>query len=236
MNNVSMNDFIKSIIRTKFVTHLLTGILKFNLWRKWKVKKYLRNTQEPKLQIGSGTNPLHDWLNTGVSVRECWTGVYMDAGKPFSLPDDTFYYVFAEHLFEHLTYSQALNLLKESYRVLKPGGVIRLATPDLQFLLGLYQEPEKPLHKEYIEYSAKDGGIPATPVFVINRFHIAWGHKIIYDKDTLAELLKLMGFKDICWCEVSQSTHPALRNIEGHFKILPAEFNRLETMVVEATK
>ena len=233
---MSMKGFIKSIIRTKFVSGLLIEILKCDLRRKWKVRKYLRNTQEPKLQIGSGTNPLQDWLNTGISLRESWTGVYMDVGKPFPLPDDTFDYVFSEHVFEHLTYSQAMNMLKESYRVLRPGGVIRLATPDLQFLLGLYLEREKPIHKDYIEYSAKEGGIPATPVFVINRFHISWGHKIIYDKDTLADLLKQVGFKDICWCEVSQSTHLALQNVERHFTILPAEFNRLETMIVEATK
>lgn len=127
-------------------------------------------------------------------------------------------------------------MLKESYRILKAGGVIRIATPDLRFLLGLYQEPEKPLHKEYIEYSTKKAGIPATPVFMINRFHTAWGHKIIYDKETLKDLLEQTGFKDVCDCEVSQSKHDSLKDIEGHIHILPYEFNKLETMIVEAKK
>ena len=176
------------------------------------------------------------WLNTGISLRESWKGVYMDAGKLFPLPDSCFDYVYSEHLFEHLTYPQAINMLKESYRVLKPGGVIRIATPDLRFLLGLYQEPEKPIHQEYIEYSAKSGGLPASPVYVINRFHTAWGHQIIYDKETLSDLLVRAGFKDVCSCEVGQSKHIALKGVENHFKILPEAFNRLETMILEATK
>ena len=230
-----MRREIESFLRLKPVQNVLLSILRIELWRKWKIRKYLKSTEEPKLQIGCGRNPMKGWLNTDISLL-CVYGVYMDAGKPFPLPDASFNYVYSEHLFEHLTYHQAVNMLKESYRVLKPGGVIRITTPNLQFLLGLYQEPEKPIHKEYIEYSTKNAGIPATPVYMINRFHTAWGHKIIYDKETLKDLLEQAGFKDICYCEVSQSTHAALRNVEGHFKRIPAEFNRLESMVVEATK
>ena len=190
----------------------------------------------PKLQIGFGGNPLPGWLNTGISLEECKAGAYMDAGKPFPLPDASFDYVYSEHLFEHLAYSQAQNMLKESYRVLKPGGVIRIATPNLWFLLGLYQEPEKPLHKEYVAYSTKNCGLPPTAVYVINRFHTSWGHQIIYDKETLAKALEEAGFRGVCSCEVGESNHDVLKGVERHSKVLPAEFNRLETMILEATK
>ena len=225
-----------NIIRNKYVSSLLIQLLRIDLWRRGKIRKYLRNTSEPKLQIGCGRNSLEGWLNTGISLRESWEGVYMDAGKRFPLPDDSFQYVYSEHLFEHLTYRQAVRMLKESYRVMKPGGVIRIATPDLRFLLGLYQEQEKPIHKEYIEYSAKVGGLPPTPVYVINHFHTAWGHQIIYDKETLSDLLVKVGFKDVCSCEVGKSSHPELQGVEGHFNQIPEDFNLLETMILEATK
>jgi len=226
----------RKVTSEKVVNFFLKQPHKTSLWQNRRIRKYMRTTQEPKLQIGCGGNLLDGWLNTGISLQECRAGIYLDAGKRFPFPDASFDHIFSEHLFEHLTYPQAINMLKESYRVLKPGGVMRVATPNLRFLLGLYQDPENPLHKRYIEYTAKNGNLPPTAVFVINRFHTAWGHQIVYDKETLTTLLEQAGFKDVCSCEVSQSSHPALNGVEGHFKSLPAEFNSLETMVLEATK
>ena len=40
-------------------------------------------------------------------------------------------------MIEHLKYSDGQNMLKESFRVLKPKGKIRISTPDLQFLIDL---------------------------------------------------------------------------------------------------
>ena len=231
-----MEIFGRKVTLKKIVDIFLRLPHKTSLWKNRRIRKYLQNTQDPKLQIGCGANHLEGWLNTGISIEECRAGIYLNAGNRFPFLDNTFGYIFSEHLFEHLSYPQAMNMLKESYRVLKPGGVMRVATPNLRFLLGLYQEPEKPLHKRYIEYTAKNGGIPPTAVFVINRFHTAWGHQIVYDAETLTDLLEQVGFKDVRPCEVSHSEHAALNGVEGHFKSLPPEFNQLETMVLEASK
>lgn len=132
-------------------------------------------------------------------------------------------------------------MLQESFRVLKTSGTIRIATPDLQFLLDLYLHPEEPLHKSYIEWSAAGGGgscskLPATPLHIINKFHTAWGHQIIYDQETLSALLKENGFQNIRSCEIGKSEVPALNNVESHFKHMPYEFYQLETMILEADK
>jgi predicted SAM-dependent methyltransferase len=137
---------------------------------------------------------------------------------------------------EHLTFNQAQNMLKECYRVMKPGAVMRIATPDLRFLLGLYEDPEKPIHKAYMENSVKNLGMPPTPAYVISRFHTSWGHQIIYDRKTLTQALTEAGFKDITPCEMSESKHQALNDVERHFNFHPYEFIHLETMILEATK
>jgi len=46
--------------------------------------------------------------------------------------------VFSSHLIEHLHRSDALNLLRDAYRVLQPGGVCRVVTPDLAGLVDAY--------------------------------------------------------------------------------------------------
>lgn len=206
-------------------------------WRKLAVDQYLRGHEVAKLQIGCGPYPLEGWLNTDVltNLRK-GSPIYMDAGEPFPIPNASFDYVYSEHLFEHLTYPQATNMLKECYRILKPNGILRIATPNLQFLVDLYLHPEEELNKKYNEFNAERSGLPLSPVYTVNYFHTTWGHKIIYDPMTLSRFLEEVGFKDICQCEVSKSGHEALCDVEQHFKGLQYEFNLLETMVLEARR
>lgn len=210
--------------------------------RKRLVDNYLNTHSVRKLQIGCGRNMLSGWLNTDASLKICQKGaVYMNAGEPFPLPDASIDYVFSEHLFEHLTYPQAVNMLSECHRVLKPHGVIRIATPNLQFLLDLYQHPERPINKRFIEWSAGGGAgggvFPASSVYIISKYHTAWGHKIIYDAETLTILLRENGFDDVCQCEIGNSKHDALKNVEGHHvnSQTSFEFCELQTMILEAT-
>lgn len=203
---------------------------------------YLNEHDIAKLQIGCGIYPLDGWFNTDVSEKVCKNGIeYMDAGKPFPIESDSFDYIFSEHLFEHLTYPQADNMLKECYRVLKKGGVMRLATPNIQFLIDLYLNPQKEINKAYIEFDARRSNLPANPIYAINRFHTSWGHQIIYDPNTLENLLIEAKFNNVYQCEVGKSIHKHLNGIERHsnaFKkhCADRDYNLLQTMVFEATK
>lgn len=207
-------------------------------YRQKQIEDYFSSNGTAKLHLGCGINRYAGWLNTDIAPDICKLGaVYMDAGASFPFPDDSFDYVYSEHLIEHLSYAQAVNMLRECHRVLKPSGVIRIATPDIRFLIDLYQNPEKPMNKAYIKWSANGGGgspaLPEHAVFVINKFHIAWGHQFIYDQETLSHLMQENGFSHIRRCEIGESTEPALKNVEGHFKYMPYDFYRLETMILE---
>lgn len=227
---------MKKLVKRIFYP-IVEWLVSHDVRRKGRVKRFICNHDVVKLHLGCYKNVLKGWLNTDKSLTGCQLGaIYMDVGKRFLLPNYSADYVYAEHLFEHLTYTQATNMLKESYRVMKSGGIIRLATPNIEFLLDLYQHPEKDINRRYIEWAAKEGIIPAMPIYVINRFHTSWGHQIIYDYDTLAALLTESGFTDVVQCEMSKSSHPELCDIEGHFHVMPYDFCCLETMIVEARK
>ncbi len=52
--------------------------------------------------------------------------------------DDSFDLVYHSHFLEHLTPDQAAFIIKECFRVLKPGGVLRIVVPDLEYNARLY--------------------------------------------------------------------------------------------------
>lgn len=208
----------------------------------FKIKEYLDTHDISKLQLGCGAFPIDGWLNTDCDIRLTKNGiVYLDVTKPFNLPDSSFDYVYSEHLFEHLNYKEEINMLKECYRILKPGGIIRISTPNIEFLIDLYFHPEKEINKAYIEFDAHRTRQPNNAVYAINHFHTDWGHRIIHSPESLKNILTEIGFKNICQCEIGKSTHEPLNNIEQHAEHFNRigckyDFNSLQTMILEGEK
>ena len=79
------------------------------------------------------------------------TNIYLqhDATLEFPLPDHSFEWIFCEHFVEHLKPSQFLFLAKEFKRLLKPGGIIRLSTPDLALFTAGYEDPKQHFFSGY---------------------------------------------------------------------------------------
>lgn len=201
------------------------------------IEDYLAREPAAKLHLGCGDNILKGWLNTDYYPASADIP-HIDATVRFPLPDDRFELVFSEHMIEHLTPAGAINMLKESLRVLRPGGRIRVSTPDLEALVAIYQKPEQPLHRQYLKWHAEtwlqDQPL-TTPAAVLNDFYRNWGHLLILDEDTLRRALEMAGFADIVRCELNVSADPGLRNLE-HEGRMPAGLLKLHTMTLEAVK
>lgn len=92
------------------------------------------------LNLGCGghfsTGP--EWLNMDIAPQDSrFVHQYqLQLGIPFS--DCSFEGVYHSHILEHFPRGQVLPFLRECYRVLKPGGVIRIAVPDLEQILRAY--------------------------------------------------------------------------------------------------
>jgi predicted SAM-dependent methyltransferase len=192
-----------------------------------------------KLQLGTGSNVYDGWLNTDIAdyKRENEV-VYLDARKRFPLPDGAFDFVFSEHMIEHLTYFDGLHCLRECYRVLRPGGRIRIATPSLERLATLYAPELTDLQERYIRFAIdvmvekRDAYLPG---FVVNNFFRSWGHEFIYDRQTLEHALGKTGFVEIEEWSVGESDDPQLVGLERHMRSV-TWFNAYETLVLEARR
>lgn len=195
------------------------------------------------LHIGCGSNIIEGWLNTDISPRDERVR-FQDATQPFPFESNTFKFVFCEHLFEHLPYYGGLGMLNECHRVLKPDGVFRISLPTLNFLVDLFVNKDKEENKDYVEWSLNRydrsgciNGIKGSKAcFVINNFYRLWGHKMIYDEDTIIEMLKNAGFNDVKKVPNNDSEYPELKDVNGHGQDIGEKYNEIETTTFEGKK
>jgi len=201
------------------------------------IEQYLGQQKTRKLHLGCGNNIIDGWLNSDIFPKSNHV-VRIDVTKTYPFDDGTFDYVFSEHMIEHVSYVQGQHMLNECFRVLKYGGKIRISTPDLSFLISLYQSEKSELQKKFIRW-ATETFIDSAPyfedTFVINNFVRDWGHKFIYDEKVLSFSLEKAGFKEITKFDLNESEDEILRNLENE-KRLPEGFLRLESFTLEGTK
>jgi predicted SAM-dependent methyltransferase len=91
----------------------------------------------PYLNLGCGSHFHTNWVN--VDFSKTGEGVIAQnllEGVPFE--DNAFEVAYHSHVLEHFPRDTAKDFMKECYRVLKPGGIIRIAVPDLEQIVKNY--------------------------------------------------------------------------------------------------
>lgn len=205
------------------------------------IEQYVETSMSRRLHLGAGNHELTDWLNSDL-YPDSKSSIHLDVTCRFPLPDRSFQYIFSEHMIEHLSYREGEAMLRECFRVLEPGGVVRISTPDLTVLLNLFQDCSSPTSKRYMDWHLdwinRDdaGNAPErTPTFVLNNFMRDWGHQFVYDNKTLSDLLRRCGFESIVQCRLNESEHEPLRLLENEARA-PAGLIQWETMTLEGLK
>lgn len=109
------------------------------------------------------------------------------SGLPYD--NNTVDYIFSEHGLEHVTRNEALALLKECKRSLKPCGVIRTTVPSLEALLDAY------VKKDITRWG--DCEWAKTPCQMLWNGLTSWHHKFTYDIEELILIHKEAGFREV---------------------------------------
>lgn len=210
------------------------------------ISRYLKAHDSPRVILGAGPHRRQGWLSTDVVPAS--SAAYLDATRPFPFPDASIAYYHAEHVIEHIGYHAALSMVKEMRRTLRPGGIARIATPDLGKVAALVGDLAE-IDREYVERTNAswsrnpdaqvNGSLPVPhrnrSCFVINRLFYGWGHRFVFDRATLGDLLELAGFTSQSWFRAGESDDPALEGIESHGTTIEGFINDYETMVVQAS-
>jgi len=214
--------------------------VKQSRWRRRRVatiREYLSAHPAPGLHLGSGPVLLPGWLNADLRPRTA-QHVFIDALERLPFDDGVFQYVLTEHMIGDFTYQQCAHVLAECFRVLRPGGRLRLSTPDLERLIELYSVPRSPEEEHYLRWTIEENAQWADaylPGFVINNFFQEYA--FVYDGAVLTQQLRVAGFDEIVFVEPGASDTPALRGIDAHGSVVGDErINRFEVITVEAVK
>ena len=200
--------------------------------RRAAVEEYLARAEEPKLHFGAGPVALDGWLNSDLISGD----IHLDLERPLPLPSGVFAYAFGEHVIEHISERAVDGLLRELHRVLRPGGVLRLTTPDLRKIIALYEDrnPEISFERYSAWLAPQIGKDTRQPAQVFNDYMRLWGHRHIFDEPELTARLAAAGFAQVERREPLESPHPPLRGLERHGG--EPWVNRAEAMTLEATR
>ncbi len=89
------------------------------------------------LNLGCGQTFHPDWVNVDFSDHGGAVIAYnLRLGIPF--PDDTFDVVYHSHVLEHFNKDEGGFFIAECFRVLRPGGLLRVVVPDLENITRAY--------------------------------------------------------------------------------------------------
>ncbi len=156
----------------------------------------------PRLHIGCGREHFPGWLNLdsqdlpGVDhVVDVTRGLHFTGVEA----------VFAEHFLEHLDLADAVSLLCDVRNNLASGGLLRLSTPNLDWVWETHysSHPKDPTSKRL------DG-------IRLNRAFHGWRHRFLWNRPLLDEALEACGFVDLSWCRYGESSHPVFQGVEQH--------------------
>jgi hypothetical protein len=173
-----------------------------------------------RLHLGSGPSRLEGWINID---NVAYPGVDEVRDLREGLGHDHVRFIYAEHFIEHLPYDDALSLMRESRRALRDDGVLRLSTPNLDWVWASHYRRE---------FSTTE--LELAGCFSLNLAFHGWGHQFLWNFGTLRATLLDAGFESVTRHAYGESDLPELRNLERHEKT-PDYDGLSHILIVEAT-
>jgi predicted SAM-dependent methyltransferase len=122
------------------------------------------------LNFGCGGTFHPEWINLDTLPASPEVIAY-DLGRRFPFPDESFDVVYGSHVLEHFDPEIAKSLLVDCWRILKPGGIVRVVVPDLESIARLYLaslegavdgRPESESHYDWMMLELYDQSVRKT--------------------------------------------------------------------------
>ena len=201
----------------------------------------MTDASELKLNIGCGTSGIEGWVNIDNSPSILLSRVPLgrqifrtpnwprdvrraDVRKRIPFPDSSVSCIYSSHTFEHFTYEESRAVARECFRVLRPGGILRIVVPDLGIMVRDYlADPGDPMASHrFISRLLLTSSVR-------NLVHAGAHHKQMFDARSLVRMLQEAGFVAPELSTFGSSQIAEIAEVE-------LESRRSESLYVEATR
>jgi predicted SAM-dependent methyltransferase len=139
--------------------------------------------------------------------------------------DDSVDLIYAAHVLEHFGRLEYMNVLKEWYRVLKPGAILRLSVPSFEAVVEYYTTKEDDLNKLL---GLLVGGQK------IGQYDY---HKMIFDEKLLSSALEEVGFSTVYKYDWNKTEHSYIDDYsQAYLPHMDKKNGMLMSLNIEAIK
>ena len=140
--------------------------------------------------------------------------------------DDSVSLIYASHILEHFGRYEYKAVLRERFRVLKPGGILRLSVPDFSACAAIYYE------------SGLVDGLTGLVGLIVGGQRDKYDyHKMIFDEDLLRHDLLDIGFREVRRWDWRLTEHAGVDDFsQAHIPHMDKDAGRLMSLNLEAIK
>ncbi|WP_457608468.1 class I SAM-dependent methyltransferase [Nitratifractor sp.] len=141
------------------------------------------------------------------------------------LEDNSVELIYSSHVLEHFGRHEYRRVLREWYRVLRPGGILRIAVPDFEAVARYYMEKDQNIELllGLVMGGQKEGEFDY--------------HKMIFDEKMLSKVLKEIGFSQIRRYDWRETEHAHIDDYsQAYLPHMDKEKGMLMSLNLEAVK
>ena len=175
-----------------------------------------------RLQWGCGGSAAPGWINSDIKVGP-GIDIACDIKQGLPLEADSIDYAASIHALPEIHLNDQLTVLRELRRVLKPGGVLRLALPDLLKGIKAFERNDR----DY--FLVPDHDAQSMGAKLITQL-VWYGYiRTLFVPEFIEELLIKAGFRQVMHCQYKQTS-------SLFAEIVELDNRENESLFVEATK
>lgn len=153
----------------------------------------MKNSKNKKIQLylGSGKRNIPGFIHIDLDDYPHLDYKHDIADLPM-FSNNSVDLIYTSHSFEYFDRQEGEKVLREWHRVLRPGGVLRIAVPDFGAIIRVYLK-----YKKDIEHKGILGPLFGRMAIKTVKGDKFIYHKTTYDFNSLKKVLQLAGFKNI---------------------------------------